>query len=82
MLCFTVYWTGRQGREVKKGKITADHAPILAKHGIAESIGYIEYVVRLGVELQAILWQESRARIAGTPNARLKKKYAIGKSLG
>jgi len=30
-----LYWTGRQGRDDKKGKIAADHAPILAKLGIA-----------------------------------------------
>jgi hypothetical protein len=33
-----LYWTGRQGREDKNGKITADHAPILAKLGIAEGM--------------------------------------------
>jgi hypothetical protein len=33
-----LYWTGRQGREDKNGKITADFAPILAKLGIAEGM--------------------------------------------
>jgi hypothetical protein len=33
-----LYWTGRQGREDKNGKITADYAPILAKLGIAEGM--------------------------------------------
>jgi REP element-mobilizing transposase RayT len=33
-----LYWTGSQGREDKKGKITVDFAPILAKLGIAEGM--------------------------------------------
>jgi hypothetical protein len=33
-----LFWTGRQGREDKKGKITVEHAPILAKLGIAEGM--------------------------------------------
>jgi REP element-mobilizing transposase RayT len=33
-----LYWTGRQGRDDKKGKIAVDHAPILAKLGIAEAM--------------------------------------------
>jgi REP element-mobilizing transposase RayT len=33
-----LYWTGRQGRDDKLGKVTADHAPILARLGIAEGM--------------------------------------------
>jgi REP element-mobilizing transposase RayT len=33
-----LYWTGRQGRGDKSGKITAEHAPILARLGIAEKM--------------------------------------------
>jgi hypothetical protein len=33
-----LYWTGRQGRDDKKGKIGADYAPFLAKLGIAEGM--------------------------------------------
>jgi hypothetical protein len=33
-----LYWTGRQGRDDKSGKITNDYAPILAKLGIAEGM--------------------------------------------
>jgi len=33
-----LYWTGRQGRGDKTGKITAEHAPILARLGIAEGM--------------------------------------------
>jgi hypothetical protein len=72
-----LFWTGRQGREDKKGKITNDYAPILAKLGIAE-----EMWCDLVWNLQTILWQESRAGITGSNARRIDSGSCANSSRG